>query len=869
MPSRLADRADRVLVAAAAFGLERPWTTLALALLLAALSVASGFGMRFHAEVSDLVPASVAGPFRRLEEVFGAGESAFLLVTASRPAAAELVELARQVEADLESEPLVRSVTFGWSELSERFLSPGLLARAPLFAGPGDLEELRSLFTPEGIAAQVRKQALQLDLPGLGEAEEWIRRDPLELRRFLLRRVSALKGDFRFLAGSLHFLSEDARSILIRVDGKVRSEEIPAVKTIVAAIRAAVDRATAAIRAAAASPLDLEVGLTGSYAIAFETEASVRADLTWNNVGSMALVLVLVALAYRQFLLVLPSFAALTIGMVIGFGAFSLIRREIVTLAFVSGAALAGLGIDYVIYVTMRSFSDPRGPSTASVLAAVRATGRSIIVAAAVTAAAFFSFPLTGEKFLSDVGILSGVGMLTCGAAAIVVLPALLAPWARRGDRGESVPRGQFLQPRDFGARRLARPALAWPRMILAVSALSGIASVGYLIARPPELDRDLLRMYPRDSVAIRTQRAVAETFGGSEAPIIVLVEGDSPPEGRAPAPADLELDAIEAAARLDGPLRRLLDHEVITAWTSPTGLVPRTSEQRAARDVLLSVDAAELERAFRSALEAEGFEPEAFREAADVFRQSLRPPELVTPDLLRGLGLGEELGRLVGTGDGRGFAIVAVHPSRQLWRSDDQERVFVELEGALEEAGTRGDVAGLQALSGRGAAGLLGQFLRVSALASVVIAVVVVLFFRGFLRGALALLPVTLGTLWMMVACDLLGVGLNFMNVGVLPIVLGTGADIGIHMARQYFDDPGDVRGLVERTGGSVMLASLTTLASFGTMAFSTNPGLASVGAMATIGTIGCLVAALVTVPAAVELHAGRRRKEGSESRA
>jgi predicted RND superfamily exporter protein len=92
----------------------------------------------------------------------------------------------------------------------------------------------------------------------------------------------------------------------------------------------------------------------------------------------MVLVLVVVALAYRRMGLLVPSFAALMAGMVIGFGLFSLVRREIVTLAFVSGAALAGLGIDYVIYVTMRGFSDPRGPSKESLLEAVGATGRPI-----------------------------------------------------------------------------------------------------------------------------------------------------------------------------------------------------------------------------------------------------------------------------------------------------------------------------------------------------------------------------------------------------------------------------------------------------------------------------------------------------------
>ena len=142
MPSRLADRVDQLLVAVAAFGLARPRTTLAIALLLVALSIASGFGMRFHAEVADLVPSPVVASFRRLEEVFGAGESAFLLVTASRPAAVELVDLAGRVKEDLASEPLVRSVTFGLTELSHKFLSPGLLAHAPLFAGRDELEEL-------------------------------------------------------------------------------------------------------------------------------------------------------------------------------------------------------------------------------------------------------------------------------------------------------------------------------------------------------------------------------------------------------------------------------------------------------------------------------------------------------------------------------------------------------------------------------------------------------------------------------------------------------------------------------------------------------------------------------------------------------
>jgi hypothetical protein len=857
MPSLLEASVDRALVRAAVLALKRPWTTAAAATILAALSIASGLGMRFHSEVTDLVPASTVEAFRRLEEVFGGGESAFLLVRADRPAPAELVELGRRLAKDLETEPLVSSVSSGWSELSERLLTTDVMALAPLFADPAGLDQLEKLLTPEGIRAQVEKQALRMGLPGIGEAERWAERDPLELRRFLISRVSALKGGFRFLPGSLHFLSEDARSILVKIDGRVRPADIPSVKKLVSSINSSARRAQAALEAAAERPLHLDLGLTGGYAYAFEMEAMVRSDLSWNNSGSVLLCLVLVALAYRRVGLVLPSLAALVIGMVIGFGAFSLIRREVVTLAFVSGAALAGLGIDYVIYITLRAFSDPRGPSRTSVIAGVRATGRSILLASVTTAAGFLTFPLTGEKFLSDVGLLSAVGIIACGAASIVVLPALLVPWVRRGQRkpgaGKAV-RG--LQPRDFGASWLTSLALAWPAPVFTASILAGLGSLAYLMVVPPRLERDLRRMSPPSSIAARTQEAIAATFGGAESPVFLFVEGNA-------GPGTAEVEAVEAAARLEPALHDLLEDGVITAWSSPASLIPSLREQTAARAVLLRADAGGLVEAFRSALEEEGFDLSAFQDDMETFRRALRPGELLTPALLRRLGLAAEVKKLVGESGGKGYALVAVHPAKQLWRSEDQERVFTKLEDTLLKAGVRGSVAGLQVLSAKESSALLAEFLWISSIACAAMVGIVLVSFRGIVGSIIALLPVALGTLWMMVACDLLGIRLNFMNVGVLPMVLGTGVDIGIHVARQYMDEPGhDVRALAAMTGGSVMLASLTTLASFGTMIFSITPGLASVGSMATLGTIGCLVASLVTVPATLVLHSRTVRR-------
>ena len=847
--------------------MERPRTTVLVTVLLVVLSVASGMCMSFRAEVTDLMPASTVESFQRFQEVFGAGESAFLLATADRPAEDGLVEVASRFAAKMERHPLVRSVTYGMKDLAERMMSPEVLERAPLFAGPGNLPELERLLTPEGIAAQVQKAAMQLGLPGMGEGERWVLADPLELRRFLVGRLSSLRSGFRSRAGSMNFLSEDGRSILVRIEGTSTSSDLAAVKVLVPAMKqAAMEAAKEVFWRAPGGPEHVDLRFTGGYVYAHETEAIIRGDLTWNNVGSMVLVLGIVALAYRRMGLLIPSFAALMAGMVIGFGVFSLIRRELVTLAFVSGAALAGLGIDYVIYVTMRGFSDPRGPSKESVLAAVGATGRPIFLAALATAAGFLTFPLAGERFLSDVGILSGVGIVACAFAAVVLLPAMLVPWIRAGRRESST-----VQPRDFGAGLLTEIGIAWPRTVFWLSLALGAASVIYLVLDPPQPERDLRRMHPADSEAVTTQAAIAEVFGGTESPVLLFVKGTPPPLSGNASPwsgLDPELAAVVEAGRLEGSLRKLRERGLIVDWSSPTALVPPLEEQIAARQVLDRADPDALEGSFRKALEEEGFDPDAFAGAIATLRKALRPSGPITPEGLRRMGLADQVDRLVGRKDGDGYALIAVQPGKQLWRSEDREIITAALEEALRETGVRGDVAGMQILSAKSAQVIMGEFFRVSAAASAAIVLIVVICFRDLLGSTLALLPVALGTVWMFAACGLLGVPLNFMNVGVLPMVLGTGVDIGIHIAGQYLDDPGgDVRVLAREVGGSIMLAVLTTLASFGTMYYSVSPGLSSVGAMAGIGTTTCLLATLVTVPAALVLHERWTRRRGGSA--
>jgi predicted RND superfamily exporter protein len=55
--------------------------------------------------------------------------------------------------------------------------------------------------------------------------------------------------------------------------------------------------------------------------------------------------------------------------------------------------------------------------------------------------------------------------------------------------------------------------------------------------------------------------------------------------------------------------------------------------------------------------------------------------------------------------------------------------------------------------------------------------------------------------------------------------------------------------------TGLGVILSALTTLEGFGTLALSVNRGIASVGLISLVGISACLLAALFTLPATLQL--------------
>jgi len=108
---------------------------------------------------------------------------------------------------------------------------------------------------------------------------------------------------------------------------------------------------------------------------------------------------------------------------------------------------------------------------------------------------------------------------------------------------------------------------------------------------------------------------------------------------------------------------------------------------------------------------------------------------------------------------------------------------------------------------------------------------------------GPLLILMISLAlSIGAMIAClKLFGFALNLFNVLAFPLVLGVGVDYGIYILLAL-RQPGDRQYAFATIIKPVILAGLTAIAGFGSLAIAHNPALRGLGIVCAVGIACCL---------------------------
>ena len=95
-----------------------------------------------------------------------------------------------------------------------------------------------------------------------------------------------------------------------------------------------------------------------------------------------------------------------------------------------------------------------------------------------------------------------------------------------------------------------------------------------------------------------------------------------------------------------------------------------------------------------------------------------------------------------------------------------------------------------------------------------------------------------------------LAGVPVDPINLIVPPLLVGIGVDNGVYLIAAV-RERGGLGPAVRVVGRAIAITSLTTIAGFGFLAFSTYPPLATMGRLMAIGLSLCLAGTFLLLPA------------------
>jgi predicted RND superfamily exporter protein len=118
------------------------------------------------------------------------------------------------------------------------------------------------------------------------------------------------------------------------------------------------------------------------------------------------------------------------------------------------------------------------------------------------------------------------------------------------------------------------------------------------------------------------------------------------------------------------------------------------------------------------------------------------------------------------------------------------------------------------------------------------------------------ALFPVFAGGVTMLGLMVLTGMKLNFMNVMVIITILGMGSDYGLHIFHRAGGVGPEQREQFIQAGRAVLLSALTTIAGFGSLAFTDYGAMSSIGWATNYGIVATAFFSMVSLPAFLALR-------------
>ena len=782
--------------------------------LLLLIPIVAGIAkLHFDADVLDLLPGKVraVNGLKLYQQHFTNARE--LIITVKAPDAELATSTAQSISGRLSGETnLVADVIWQapWLEHPEQ--TAELIAYLWLNQPPEIFNRLASHLAETnlaGVLAETRDQLATtlspVEIARLGY-------DPFGLTRLPENLTSVAPG---LGQGGDMFASADGcfRIIFVKARGELAgyrecTDWLKAVKQSVAAVLPETN--------------GIKVGYTGRPAFVAEISSSLKHDITLSVGGTAIIIAILFWLAHRRIkpVLWLLTLLALILACTLALGGLIFGSVNVLSMGF--AAILLGLAVDYAVVHYQEALAHP----DLSIPEVRRAIAPAIFWAAVTTISAFLVLNFGGLPGLAQLGSLVGIGV---AISACMMIFAYLPPLFP--DRMKPRPNGMVAKPHVKNPKPLD-PLRA--KIVLAFTAALILFCTVILFSGLPKMDATANALRPRDSQAYTTLDAVKKILGQKREPLWLVIAGQNENE------VARKLDAIQPI------LENAVSNRTLTGFMSPDLFWPRPefqSANRAAAQRLI-----EERNAIHAAALTNGFSEQALGLTdgiLDTWQHAAATTNVFWPTNPFCTWIFEKFAARATTqaAPGRDQFLAAAF----LYPATDTVSL-APLESQLPHDGVW--FSGWELLGGTVLAAVKKNLWKLLLPMIGLILLSLWLAFRRFTELFFSVGILLLSGFCLLAVMKICGWQWNLLNLMALPLILGTGVDYSIFMQLALRRHGGDLQVAHRSVGRALLLCGGTAAAGFGSLGFSSNAGMASLGRICAIGIAGNMLISVYLLP-------------------
>lgn len=592
----------------------------------------------------------------------------------------------------------------------------------------------------------------------------------------------------------------------------------------------------------------IQVQLTGEVPLAYEELLSVSKDALLAAILSFIMVIFVLFITLRSVVLLFASIFTLLIGLTLtaGFATAAIGYLNLISIAF--AVLYIGLGIDFAIHLCMRyreliCEGSVKINALKNTLADI---GPSLFLCAITTSISFYAFIPTNFLGVSELGLISGTGILIGFIINLSLLPALL--WLLPKPNA-SKHRRCFKVTLPHTSRKVTRYLLVLITLII-LALLPLIQQVHF------EFDPMQLRDPNTDSVQAFNQ--LMQTRHTKPSHVVLLTNDPLTIQKKLQnvdlvestrslynfLPNQVQLDAMNTELKLtmhdyinkQHHLKEIDFIEIISEINKPLQLKQMElwiqQYKKSSR-----AEKRRLENELQQHLLSAANSLKKMAHANVTHQKTIENIEQLPKSI-------QQLWRTE-TGQYR----IEIYPKQDI-RDSKQAAAFVESLKAEFPS-----ITGLPVIYYEAGAAVTQAFIQAFSYALLFITFLL-LFFKRQLPGILWILVcLIIASIFTVAASVTADIPFNFANIIALPLLLGIGVDNGIHLVHRYHHLDKQKPLFASSTSKAILASTMTTICSFGNLAFSKHLGMASMGQLLAIGMLIMLACTLFILPLLLHL--------------